>query len=178
MKKSINVFEYAKEIMEAVPKGVLVTTKADKVNSMTIGWGSLGIEWGLPIFTAYIRTGRYTAEQISKNPEFTVNIPAGEFNKKILGICGSKSGREFDKISEANLTLVDGNKISVPAIKELPLTLECKVIYKQIQVLSEIPEEIRRTNYPQDVPSSNPRANKDVHIAFYGQIVDAYIIKN
>ena len=99
------------------------------------------------------------------------------WNKKILGVCGSKSGRDIDKIKELNLTLIDGNKISVPAIKELPLTLECKVIYKQTQVLSEIPEDIQKSCYPQDVPSTYPMANKDVHIAFYGQIVDAYILK-
>lgn len=177
MKQKINVFEYAKEITSSISKGILITTKADKVNSMTIGWGALGIEWGLPIFTTYIRTGRYTAEQLLKNPEFTVNIPYGDFNKKILGVCGSKSGRDIDKIKELNLTLVEANKISVPAIKELPLTLECKVLYKQTQVLSEIPQDIQASCYPQDKPSSYPMENKDVHIAFYGQIVDAYILE-
>lgn len=177
MKRKIDVFEYAKEITTAISKGIIITTKADKVNSMTISWGSLGIEWGLPIFTIYVRTGRFTAEQLFKNPEFSVNIPFGKFNRKILGICGSKSGRNIDKVKELNLTLVESNKISVPAIKEFPLTLECKVIYKQTQVLSEIPKDIQKSCYPQDVPSTFPMANKDVHIAFYGQIVDAYILE-
>ena len=75
------------------------------------------------------------------------------------------------------LTLVEGSQVSVPAIKELPLTLECKVIYRQTQVLSEIPADIQNSCYPQDVPSTFPMANKDVHIAFYGQIVDAYILE-
>ncbi len=45
MKKQINVFDYAKEIMEAVQTGVLLKTKVDdKVNSMTISRGTLGIE--------------------------------------------------------------------------------------------------------------------------------------
>lgn len=129
------------------------------------------------LFTAYIHKGRFTAEQLQKNPEFTINIPVGDFNKKILGVCGSKSGRNIDKIKELNLTPIDANQISVPAIKELPLTLECKVIYKQTQVLSELPVNIQKSSYPQDVPSSNPMNNKDVHIAFYGQIVDAYILE-
>lgn len=176
-RKPIDVFEYAKEITSSISKGILITTKVDKVNSMTIGWGSLGIEWGLPIFTAYVRPGRFTAEQLENNPEFTISIPFGEFNKKILGVCGSKSGRDIDKIKELNLTLVESNKISVPAIKELPLTLECKVIYKQPQVLAEMPADIQKSCYPQDVPSSFPMANKDVHIAFYGQIIDAYILE-
>ena len=188
MKRKIDVFEYAKDITTAISKGILITTKANKINAMTIGWGSLGIEWGLPIFTAYVRTGRFTAEQLQKNPEFTINIPVGDFNKKILGVCGSKSGRDIDKIKELqklkldkfkelNLTLVEGSQVSVPAIKELPLTLECKVIYRQTQVLSEIPADIQNSCYPQDVPSTFPMANKDVHIVFYGQIVDAYILE-
>ena len=51
MKKKIDVLEHAAVIMKALSKGVLLTTKAgDKVNSMTISWGMLGIEWGKPIF--------------------------------------------------------------------------------------------------------------------------------
>ena len=44
-KEAKDVFDYAKEIMEAVQTGVLLTAKVDdKVNSMTISWGTLGIE--------------------------------------------------------------------------------------------------------------------------------------
>ena len=87
MKKQINVFDYAKEIMEAVQTGVLLTTKVDdKVNSMTISWGTLGIEWATELFTVFVREHRFTKEQIEKNPEFTINIPLGAFDKKILGV--------------------------------------------------------------------------------------------
>ena len=129
MKKKINVFDYAGDIMKALDKGVLITTKADgKVDSMTLGWGTLGIDWSLPVFTAYIRKSRFTKEQLEKNPEFTVNVPYGAFDPKILGVCGSKSGRDMDKAKELGLTLVDPEVISVPAVKELPLTLECRVV--------------------------------------------------
>ena len=112
-RKKIDIADYAKNILEALPKGVLLTSRAgDRVNSMTIGWGTLGIEWSTPIFVAFIREHRFTRELLDKNPEFTVNIPFGEFNKKILGICGSKCGRSLDKISEAGLTLVDSEIVS------------------------------------------------------------------
>ena len=56
MKEEIHVFEYAREITEAIPRGVLLTTKrGETVNTMTIGWGMLGIEWSLPVFIAFIR---------------------------------------------------------------------------------------------------------------------------
>lgn len=178
MKKEIQVFDYASEIMKAVKTGVLLTTKSDdKVNSMTISWGTLGIEWGKPIFTVFVRENRFTKEQLEKNPEFTINIPMGEFNKKILGFCGTKSGYNIDKISELNLTLESPDKISVPAIKELPLTLECKVVYKQEQDRNEICEEIKKVFYPQDVDSSYHGANKDFHTAYYGEIISAYIVE-
>ncbi|WP_455542050.1 flavin reductase family protein, partial [Intestinibacter sp.] len=155
MKKQIEVFDYANEIIKAVKNGVLLTTKAnDKVNTMTISWGTLGIEWNKPIFTTFVRENRFTKSQLEKNPEFTINIPFGDFNKKILGVAGTKSGHDIDKIKELGLTLEESEVISVPGIKELPLTLECKVIYKQEQDRNAIPAEIVEDCYPKDVDSS------------------------
>ena len=46
MKKKIDVYEHMGEILKGVKSGVLVTGKADdRVNSMTISWGMVGIEW-------------------------------------------------------------------------------------------------------------------------------------
>ena len=134
MKKDINVWEYAGQICEQTGKGILVTTKADgKVNTMTIGWGTLGIEWGKPIYTVVVRESRYTKAMLEKHPQFTINVPMGEVDRNILKICGTKSGRDMDKIAELNLHLEEGKVVDVPGIRELPLTLECKVIYKQDQ---------------------------------------------
>jgi flavin reductase (DIM6/NTAB) family NADH-FMN oxidoreductase RutF len=178
MKKEINVFDYAKEIMQSVHEGVLVTTKAnDRVNSMTISWGMFGIEWSKPVFITFVREGRFTRKQLDANGEFTVNIPYGDYDKKILGLCGIKSGHTTDKIKELGLTLESPLSISVPGIKELPLTLECKVVYKQKQDLKAMTPENQANCYPQDVDGSFHGANKDVHIAYYGEIVRAYIIE-
>lgn len=179
IKQKINVLDCASEIMNAVSKGVLVTTKSgDKINSMTISWGMLGIEWGKPIFVTFIREGRFTRKQLDESMEFTVNIPRGEFDKKITAYCGSHSGRDTDKIKDLGLTLVESENISAPAIKELPLTLECRVLYKQLQDKDAIPQEIREKNYPANVGSDSPLGNCDYHIAYYGEIVDAYVISS
>ena len=131
MKEKIDVFDYAPEILKAMKTGILLTSKADeKVNTMTIGWGVLGIEWSTPIFTAFVRENRFTRSCLDKNPEFTVNVPLGDFNKKILGIAGSKSGRNIDKIAELGLHLEKPETVSVPGIQEFPLTLECRLLYK------------------------------------------------
>ena len=166
MKKIIDAFDYAGDICKAMKKGILLTTKVDDVvNTMTIGWGTMGLEWGRPMFVAYVRESRYTHEMIEKCGEFTVNIPVGSVDTKILSVCGTKSGRDMDKIKELGLTLVEPENISVPGIKELPLTLECKVLYRMEQTLDTIPQDIIDKYYP----------NGDFHYAYYGQIVGAYI---
>ena len=168
MKREIQAFDYAKEILQEVSKGVLLTTKADgKVNTMTIGWGTMGVEWGKPIFIAYVREHRHTYAMLEANGEFTVNVPMGD-GKKILAWCGTKSGRDTDKIADLGLTLVEPTAISVPGIKELPLTLECKVIYKQPQAAAAIPQSIKDRYYNDNIPG-------DYHTAYYGEIVGAYI---
>lgn len=173
MNQEIQVWDYAGKILEEIGKGALLTVKADgKVNTMTIGWGTLGIQWGKPICTVFVRESRYTKELLDKNPEFTVSIPYGDHDKGILGFCGSKSGRDVDKFEALGLTLEEGQTVSVPAIRQLPLTLECKVIYKQEQDPGAINQENTQRYYPKDAAGKG-----DYHTAYYGQITASYIIE-
>ena len=101
-----------------------------------------------------------------------MNIPLGECDKNILSVCGTKSGRDMDKIAQLGLTLEEGDTIATPGIRELPLTLECKVIYKQDQMLSAIdPESLQRYYAPGTANA------QDFHTAYYGQITGAYIVR-
>ena len=173
MKKTVDAFDYAGHICKVMKKGILLTTKAEgNVNTMTIGWGKIGIEWNRPVFIAYVRESRYTKEMLEKNGEFTVNIPVGEVDSRILTHCGRTSGRDTDKIRDLNLTLVESDAVSVPGILELPLTLECKVIYRQKQDLSVLPQEIIDRFYPE----VDETGFRDYHIAYYGEIVNATLL--
>ena len=172
MKKTVNGFDYAGHICESMKKGILLTTKAgDQVNTMTIGWGKIGIEWGKPVFIAYVRESRYTKQMLEANGEFTINVPMEVIDKKILGFCGTKAGRDTDKISAMGLTLEEPVAIRVPGIKEFPLTLECKVIYRQKQDLGAIPSDILDKYYP-----AAEDGTQDYHWAYYGEILNSYLI--
>lgn len=179
MKREVNPFDYAGQICKALPGGILLTTKkGEQVNTMAIGWGTMGVDWSLPMFIVYVRESRYTKQCLEENGEFTINVPMGEVDKKIISVCGTKSGRDLDKIKELGLTLEDPIAISVPGIKELPLTLECKVLYKQQQDLSAIPEKILNRYYPVEDDTLHPGSDRDYHICYYGQILKAYIIED
>ena len=169
-KKKIDALAQAGEITEALKKGVFLTTKVgDKVNSMVVEWGHIGRIWNRPVFVAYVRVNRFTRELLDQNPEFTVNIPIHGYDRKAFMICGTRSGRDMDKIREAGLTLADPEVVSVPAIRDFPLTLECRVIYRQEQDASQLPDVIRRQFYSMD-PGD--------HISYFGEIVDAYVIED
>ena len=172
MKEKINAFDYAEQLNKALPQGILLNTSGEKFNSMVIGWGYLGTVWSLPTYTVFVRQSRYTKSQLDQTKEFTISAPlTGKLSRDVFQICGTQSGREVDKEKAAHLTLVDADEISVPGIKEYPLTLECKVLYQQDQVLSDIPEDIRKRFY------SHGTDEGDFHTAYIGQIVSAYIIK-
>ena len=169
-KRKIDIWEHAGDIIRALQPGILLTTKVgDKVNSMAIGWGTIGIQWEKPVFIAFVRTCRFTHEMLQGNGEFTINVPVGDFPRKALGLLGSKSGRDMDKIAAAGLTPVEPNVISVPGIKEFPLTLECRVLYHQLQHDNELNDELTQRFYTRETAN---------HTAFYAEIVDAYIIED
>ena len=174
MKQEINVYQYAPHILEHLThSGILVTAKVDdQVNPITIGWGTIGIQWGKPLFQAYIRESRYTKSMLDKAMEFTVNIPMEQTDrvKEILRFCGSRSGRDTDKVKELGLTLLESEKVAAPAIAELPLTLECKVVYSVRQDGSVMPADVMKRYYPDWENNKN-----DVHSVYYGEIVAAYI---
>ncbi len=172
-RKKIEIADYAGTIIKALKKGIWLTTKAgDKVNSMVIGWGTIGDNWVKPVFVAYVRNSRYTREMLDANPEFTVNVPINGYEKEAFRICGSLSGRDMDKIEASGLTLVPGEKVSVPAIKEYPLTLECKVIYRQAQDPALYPEDVTKMLYPVE-----ENGEQDYHYTYFGEIVSAYILE-
>ncbi|MDC7225931.1 MAG: flavin reductase [Spirochaetales bacterium] len=176
MNNKIDIYKHMNHIMSQLKTGILITCRLnDRVNSLTVAWGQVGFEWNKLIFTAFIRTGRYTHDMIVNKKEFTVNIPMEDKAGKILGFCGTKSGRDYDKAKELGLTFIESENVDVPGIKELPLTLECKVLYSQLQDKNNIPDDLKTEFYPQDAGSDYHSANRDFHTMFIAEIVGAYI---
>ena len=100
----------------------------DKFNSMTISWGSMGTLWFKDIITIYIRPSRYTFEFLNSCDTFTISFYDEKY-KKELGIFGSNSGRDMDKVRFTNfnpLILEDGI-----TYKEAKETIVLKKIYVQ-----------------------------------------------
>ena len=170
MKEQINVTDYANQITAALSKGILLNTQADKFNTMVIGWGHIGRLWNKPTFVVYVRQSRFTKKQIEKNGAFTISCFLDQPDQKIFKVCGTQSGRDTDKVKEAGLTLEEARVNGVPGIREYPLTIECRVLYAQDQVLEEIPKDSLDRFY-------SGEESTDFHTMYVGEIVDSYIIR-
>ena len=166
--KDIKFNEYADKLLEQLQKGIFMTTKKDdKVNTMTIAWGGINFVWNKPMFVAYVRYTRDTYQMVENTNEFTINIPLKKDLRKELGFCGSKSGRDYDKIKECNFNLHDSRVINTPILSDCEMHYECKVIYKQAMEPGNILNEVKERFY----------SNNNFHVVYYGEIVDSYIIK-
>lgn len=163
--KTINYNELSKEMLEQLEKGAFLTVKnKDKVNTMTIGWGSIGYIWNRPVFTVLVRYSRFTHELLENTDEFTVSVPTKSNLSKALGICGTQSGRDLDKINAADLTLQKSLSLETPIIKECGLHFECKIVHKQSMEPGLLDEDIKTDKY----------SDNDYHVIYYGEIVESY----
>lgn len=168
MYETIKFNEYADKMLNQLTKGVFMTTKVgDKVNTMTISWGSISFVWNKPVFVAFVRYTRDTYQMVEKANEFTISIPLNKDLKKELGFCGSKSGRDYDKIKECDFLLKQGRVIDTPVLADCEMHYECKVIYKQAMEPGNILQSVKDKYY----------TTNNFHVVYYGEIVDSYLIK-
>lgn len=108
---------------------MLITAgNAEKCNTMTASWGSLGELWGKYVTTIYIRPQRYTLEFLNREDYYSICV-LGEEHRAALNYCGSHSGRDGDKIKAANLTPVFDE--AAPYFKEAKAVFICKKLYRQ-----------------------------------------------
>lgn len=105
---------------------MLITAEKDgKANTMTAGWGGLGVMWGKDVVFVVIRESRFTKEFVDGTDHFSLTF-FDEGYKKELGYLGSVSGRDEDKIAKSGLTLVPD---AAPYFKEGNLALVCRKLY-------------------------------------------------
>lgn len=146
------------------PGLLLVGAKKDgKSNVMAIGWGFIGVMWGLRVFIVLVRSSRFTHEFIEDGDEFTVNVPTGRMDKKVAH-CGEVSGREHDKFKECEFTLIKGKKVKAPIIKECKIHYECRVVHKLRVDPELVPDKVKKTFYTKD----------DFHTVYFGEILASY----
>lgn len=146
-------------------KWALVTAgNEEKCNTMTVSWGGMGIMWGKPVATIYIRPQRYTKEFVDREECFTISILPEEY-RKALTFCGTKSGRDMeDKFAEAGISRAFLD--SVPYAAEAELVLVCRKLYH---------DDIKESGFCDKALSDANYAAGDFHEMYIAEIIGAYV---
>jgi len=96
-----------------------------------------------------------------------VNVPGPELQSAV-DICGTKSGRDGDKLAEAGLTTEKGTNVSAPIIAECPIVYECQVVHRNDVQPDALVRELQE----------GPYANGDYHRVYFGKILAASAAAN
>ncbi len=164
MQKEINVRELKDNFVKMINDdwALLTAGTKDKFNTMTVSWGGIGELWNKDVCFVFVRPQRYTYEFMENNDYFSLSFFGGEY-KKELGICGSKSGRDIDKMTETGFKPVDlDNAVGYEQAK-VNIVLK-KLAYQDMKPDGFLDETIMK-NY----------ASNDFHRVYVGEIVKVVV---
>lgn len=96
-------------------------------NTMTASWGGVGVLWNKNVCFVFVRPSRYTYEFIEQHDTLSLSFFSEEY-RDALKLCGSKSGRDVDKVKLCGLSPIPSSGGSV-TFEEARLVLTCKKLY-------------------------------------------------
>lgn len=122
--------QWDSNVFTALSKNWMLVTvqNGESANPMTAAWGGFGVMWKKPAVFVMIRKSRFTKELVDKAQQFSLAFLPDSFREQYQ-ICGSKSGRDLDKIAACGFTIAqDGD---TPYITQAHTVLLCKKLYCQ-----------------------------------------------
>ena len=135
----------------------------ESFNTMTAAWGGLGVLWNKPVVFCFVRPTRHTYKFMESSEYFTLTFFEEKY-REILNICGSKSGRDIDKIKATGLIPLESEHGSI-YFEQARMLMECRKIYF---------EDIKKENFL-DNKISEAYPLKDYHRMYVGEIVNCSV---
>lgn len=136
-----------------------------KFNTMTANWGGTGYLWNKNVVFVFVRPERYTYGFIESTEGFTLTFFDEEY-RDALNLCGTRSGRDCDKVAETGLTPYF-TELGYPAFTEARLVLECRKLYAT---------QLEREEFLDDEPlNSHYRTKGGLHKLYISEIEKVWI---
>jgi flavin reductase (DIM6/NTAB) family NADH-FMN oxidoreductase RutF len=161
--KHVDAMAVAEAAMAKIKTGAFLTVQAgERLNTMTIGWATIGFCWRKPVFMVAVRDSRHTFTIIEDAADYTVSVPDGGMKEAIM-YCGTQSGRDGNKFEACGLDTVPGQKTASPVIDAPGIHFECRIVYKTAMDPHHL-----TVDYDPLYP------DKDYHTLYFGEIVACY----
>lgn len=108
-----------------LPAVIVSCGTPEKSNLITVAWtGTLCTNPALLYIS--VRPERHSYAMIKEQMEFTINLTTASM-AKVTDWCGVRSGADYDKWKETELTPEPGVNVMCPSVAESPLSIECRV---------------------------------------------------
>ena len=139
----------------------------NNLNMMTASWGSMGIMWNKNVVNVVVRPSRYTYDFLMNNEYFTLNF-LQDGNADVYKLCGSKSGRDCDKVKASGLIPIEIES-SKFAFDKSEYVFVCKKLYAQ---------PMRKEYFVSSEYGDKTYPNDDVHTMFIAELEEIYVQNN
>lgn len=141
---------------------LLTAGNESSFNMMTISWGELGRLWDKPVCSVFVRPSRYTKKFIDAADDFSVSFFPSQYHQA-LEICGTKSGRDVNKVEASGLTPLQLGEIMT--FSEANLVLTCHKLYMQDLAAEHF---VDKTVIERAYPS------RDFHTVYVGEVMKVH----
>ncbi|MBN2512207.1 MAG: flavin reductase family protein [Sedimentisphaerales bacterium] len=116
-----------KNALAVMPRMVVsVRDKDGHDNALVVAYGG-NCSYDPPMIMVGIVPSRYSYHMIKENGCFVAHLLDAS-QKKLYECCGTKSGKDGDKLKEYGIKLVSGKKVNAGVIEECPVAIECTVV--------------------------------------------------
>ena len=143
---------------------MLITVKDEesgRANAMTASWGALGVLWHKDVCICFVRPQRHTHKLLAQENRFSVAFLPEDY-RDALKLCGTKSGRDTDKLAESGLHTLECD--GVPVVAEAQVALICKKLYE---------DELKEDCFLESEVMATYKA-KDFHTFYVCEIEEVY----
>ncbi len=135
----------------------------EKFNMMTASWGGIGVLYNKPVAICFINPARYTYQVIENSDTYTLTFYT-EAYRDALKYCGTKSGRDEDKVKGSGLTPIETENGAM-AFGQAWMIIECKKLVSQSISLDAINNK----------EEQNKRASQPMHKMYIGEILNVWV---
>lgn len=116
-----------KNALAVMPKMVVsVRDNNGNDNALVVAYGG-NCSYDPPMIMVGIVPSRHSYHMIKENGCFVAHLVDAS-QTELYECCGTKSGKDSDKLKELGVKIVDGQKVNAGVIEECPVAIECTVV--------------------------------------------------
>ena len=163
--KSVSIYDIKDNVFKLIADDWMLVTAGSlkSFNTMTASWGTLGELWNRKIAVCFVRPSRHTYQFMEREDVFSLSF-FDEKYRDALNFCGTKSGRDVDKMAHTGLTPLT-SKSGTVYFEQARLVLICRKIYIQDLDPGKFLDPKIEKQYPK----------KDYHRMYVGDIVETLL---